>query len=243
MTSKSEILYRELLRRLTEMAEQENILLDPEVIIKDFELASIKAIRAEFPGTRNQGCLFHLCQSVYLKINENGLANRYGTDEEFSLLLRKLPALAFLPVNEIPNSFAEIRNQFPAEPNDILEWFDEYYVNGRMRLLQPQRRWSVFENNRLGYPRTQNSVEAFHRKWNAIVGSNHVGVYKMIREIRKEQNETEIQIERIIRVIPAPNRRTNIEIQREETLQNIINTRNQRTLDQFLRAIAHRMVF
>ena len=51
----------------------------------------------------------------------------------------------------------------------------------------------------MGIPQTQNNVEAWHRRWEILVGQSHVGVYKMIEELQKEQQNVDFQIECIIR--------------------------------------------
>jgi len=53
-------------------------------------------------------------------------------------------------------------------------------------------------------PRTQNNIEAWHRRWECLVGESHVGVYHLIKELQKEQNNTEIMIESILRGVPRP---------------------------------------
>jgi hypothetical protein len=40
---------------------------------------------------------FHLGQNLWRKIQSCGLATQYGNDEDFSLKLQNIPALAFLP--------------------------------------------------------------------------------------------------------------------------------------------------
>ena len=42
----------------------------PEVIICDFEKASINACRTVFPATDFSGCLFHLTQNVYRHVQK-----------------------------------------------------------------------------------------------------------------------------------------------------------------------------
>ncbi|KAL4132814.1 hypothetical protein QTP88_009906 [Uroleucon formosanum] len=77
-----------------------------------------------------KGCFFHLAQNVWRKIQSCGLAIEYGTNEHFSLHLRYIPALTFLEPNEILASFNEIKQYIPIE---IYSWFDETYVNGKIR--------------------------------------------------------------------------------------------------------------
>ena len=105
MSSKSEELYRILFQEIIEKADNNGIELTPSVIITDFEQAAINAAKTEFENVRMQGCFFHLGQSIFRKIQSTGLAIRYNNDENFSLKLRKLSALAFLQAEEIPGAF------------------------------------------------------------------------------------------------------------------------------------------
>ncbi|PKK56915.1 hypothetical protein RhiirC2_631230, partial [Rhizophagus irregularis] len=101
VTSKSVEIYRCLFEELLDFAIENNIDLQPSVILTDFEQASIIASRLVFPRIRNKGCFFHLGQSGWRKIQSLGLATRYGDNEQFSLMLCHLFALAFLPSDEI----------------------------------------------------------------------------------------------------------------------------------------------
>ncbi|KFD45270.1 hypothetical protein M513_13854 [Trichuris suis] len=46
-----------------------------------------------------------------------------------------------------------------------------------------------------GFPRSQNSVEAWHRRWESLVGGPHVGLYRMIEEFRREQRHVHNECE------------------------------------------------
>jgi Sec-independent protein translocase protein TatA len=69
----------------------------------------------------------------------------------------------------------------------------------------------------------------------------HAGLFKIINEIKKEVNEVETEIEKIIRGQQAPKMRKKDE-DREISLQTIIASRNSRTTMQFFRGIAHNLV-
>ena len=91
-------------------------------------------------------------------MQELGLTTQYGTDETFSLLIRYIPTLAFLPHNNIPPAFDELRAIMPEEANRIMEWFEIYYIHGRVRHITrsgnvirseplfPPSLWSVIDN-------------------------------------------------------------------------------------------------
>ena len=95
----------------------------------------------------------------------SGLSVQYGTDENFSLKIRHIPA-----------AFDQLKDDIPLEANEIVEWFEEYYVHGRTRRalrhgnairaspLFPPDFWSVVDNIDYAFPRTQNFVEAWHRR-------------------------------------------------------------------------------
>jgi MULE transposase domain/FLYWCH zinc finger domain len=254
MSSKSEECYRMLFQDLIDFSDECNIDLQPQFVLTDFEIAAIKAIRAEFHGVQNKGCHFHLSQNIYRKVQEFGLTTQYGDDENFSLLIRHIPALAFLPYNEIPAAFDELRTIMPEEADRIMEWFEIYYIRGRIRRttrsgivfrtepLFPPLLWSVTENIEFTFPRTQNFVEAWHRRWGTLVGRAHVGVFKIINEIQKEQSQVQLNIESILRGAPRPSQRRR-DREREIRIQTVYNDQENREVIDFLRGIAHNLSF
>lgn len=74
MTSKSRECYDEVVRCLTSIAAEHNIVLNPRYVLTDFELASMKAFAGEFSNSKPKACLFHLGQSIYRRIQRSGFA-------------------------------------------------------------------------------------------------------------------------------------------------------------------------
>lgn len=62
----------------------------------------------------------------------------------------------------------------------------------------------------------------------------------MIKQIQKEQNVVEMEIERSIRGEPAPKKRKEDE-DREARIQNVIGDRDNRSVIDFLRGITHNL--
>ncbi|CAG8519713.1 8029_t:CDS:2, partial [Scutellospora calospora] len=227
---------------LIDFSEEHDIDLCPQVVLTDFESAVINAIQLEFDNVQHKG------------IQTSGLAIRYGTDENFSILIRHIPALAFLPHNEIPAAFDELKTHIPAEANDIIKWFEEYYVHGKIRRVHrngteirseplfPPKFWSVCNNMEFAFPRTQNSVEGWHRRWETLVNCAHAGVFKIIKEIQKEQTNVEVSIEAVLRGAPRPQQRKHI-VEHEQRIQVVFNDRDNWSLMEYLRGIAHNVYF
>lgn len=250
MTNKSEELYKRFFQDLINFAEDNDIELKPSTIITDFEKAAINASHNEFPETRNKGCFFHLGQNGWRKIQEFGLVTQYSTDEHLNIMIRHLFALAFLPSDEIPAAFDILKPEIPSVANNVIQWFDDNYVHGKIRRrfrtgnvvhippLFPPQLWSVYDSIELGIPRTQNKIEAWHRRWGTLVGKAHVGVYTIIQEFQKEQQQVEIQIENIIRGEQRPKQKK-AKIDRENRIMTILNDKENRSVMDFLRGIAH----
>ena len=165
MSSKSEECYRKLFQDLSDFSDEHDIDLQLQFILTDFEKAAMNAIYEEFQ-VQNKGCHFHLSQNIYRKVQNLSLSIQYGTDENFSLLIRHIPALAFLHPDDIPNAFDELRVNMPEEANDIMEWFEIYYIHGRVRhttrsgniirsepMFSPSI-WSVIDNLKYVFPQT-----------------------------------------------------------------------------------------
>ncbi|XP_059175689.1 uncharacterized protein LOC131955549 [Physella acuta] len=204
MSRKTEAMYTRAFQDLADIAEKMHIHLSPRFIVTDFEKAAINAC-IEFPTATSKGCFFHFSQNIWRKLQALGLALLYGQDPQFCLLMRQIAALAFLPSAEIPEAFNELKNIFPPNTAELVKWFDETYVCGRVRLLNarevrvpplfPPEFWSVHDNHVHGIPRTQNTVEGWHRRWQVIVGKDHPGVFCLLNKLKQEQGRVEVEIE------------------------------------------------
>jgi hypothetical protein len=73
-----------------------------------------------------------------------------------------------------------------------------------------------------------------------LVGKSHAGVYSIVQELQKEQQEVETQVERIIRGEQRLKQRKSL-IDREKRIMTIINDKENRSIMDFLRGIAHNL--
>ncbi|KFD55608.1 hypothetical protein M513_03356 [Trichuris suis] len=250
MTGKSRSLYESVFEELLTFCEENGLALNPSMVLTDFELGAINACKSVFPNARNKACYFHFAHCIWRQVQNSGLAKRYCRDEEFNLKIRQLSALAFLPAEEIPDAFDLLKLHMPDEARQITEWFESNYVRGRIRkrlrngvvvrapTLFPPELWSTYDCMQEGFPRSQNSVEAWHRRWESLIGGSHVGVYRMIEEFRREQRRVQNQCERIS-IGEEGLRRTPSNAVRIAQLEAVINDRasRPRVLD-YLLAIA-----
>lgn len=254
MSRRTQLAYQQLLREVTDIAAEQQILLCPTTVLVDFEVAAINAVRVELPDASIHGCFFHLCQILWRRVQNLGLTKLYADNvDDFAIKVRQLAALAFLPVEDVRETYSSLRTQFTADASALLEWWETNYILGRpvrrstadgqtvvIRTTPsfPPSLWNVSDLVDAGQPRTINGVEAWHRRWNALVGTQHVSVFTMIQSMVQEQERTETCIERLIRG-DAPRLPRKEQRLREDRLRRILDDRENRDVQQFLRGVAH----
>jgi hypothetical protein len=80
-------------------------------MMMDFENSLRPALQQSMPQIQLVGCYFHFCQCIFRHIKDCGLQRAYNDRNNFlSGWLRKVMALAFLPVDEV------LENQWQLHP-------------------------------------------------------------------------------------------------------------------------------
>lgn len=66
-------------------------------------------------------------QWVFRKMQSTGLKSKYESHQNFAQLLKTLPALAFVPLNDVLHGFVILTKQLkiPDETQDILDYFED----------------------------------------------------------------------------------------------------------------------
>lgn len=244
MSSKSKEAYSELFYELCKCACNFNITLNPMRIVSDFEKASVAAAKMFFPSALYKGCLFHFGQIIWRRVQAEGCAKKYGTNEDFSIQIRMLKSLAFVPSDEIEFYYRELKKEFDADAAKIGKWFEKNYVTGELTKRRKQTLpmyspefWSISDSHHENFPRTSNSVEAWHRRLKVVIGKPHIGVYLLISELSKELIVAKSRIEKMKAGIVVPKKTKMIE--KNKNLSNIMKERANQDPLSFLKNIAH----
>ena len=82
LTSKESKQYTTVLNAVKNASDEYRIVCLPTKILTDFELAIIDAASSTYPDSSIKCCFFHLCQSIYRKVQEFGLQVRYNNPKE-----------------------------------------------------------------------------------------------------------------------------------------------------------------
>ena len=86
------------------------------------------------------GCLFHFGQCVWRHVQDNGLAKKYQEDDDFRSNIKKLIALAYLPLDDIIKGFDLVAAEFDDDADDFLDYFENTWIG------EPKRRGTIFLN-------------------------------------------------------------------------------------------------
>ena len=90
--------YQRVLPLLHHHADELGLELAPTTVTSDFEQAILQGTTAVFPAVRTKGCYFHFCQALIRKFQHLGLQKEYQENPDLNSFVRRVAALAFVPL-------------------------------------------------------------------------------------------------------------------------------------------------
>ena len=189
---------------------------------------------------------------MWKRIQQSGLQERYINDPEFALHLRMISALAFVPPDDVQNSFdqlaALIRNQYGNGADKVLDYFEDNYV-ARFRVNAPRGIptfpidfWNMFHHTDDELQRTNNAVEGWHRGLQAHVSTCHPVFWKFLKVLQKEETVVRVGIlQNEGGHQPSPQRRRYVDCN-QRILRIVDDFPNHQRID-YLRSIAHNLAY
>ena len=100
----------------------------PESFMVDLEQAMINALGQMYPGIPLKGCLFHLSQCIFNKVQELGLLPTYIADIDFRSNIRMIAAISFVPVEDVIQAFEELCLHSGYVEQEVLDYFETNYI-------------------------------------------------------------------------------------------------------------------
>ncbi|CAF1347396.1 unnamed protein product [Rotaria sordida] len=226
--------YNDLVDRVLEFAPHWT----PDSIMLDFEQACIGAYDTSFPDALLSDCYFHFRQNLHRKLQSLGHQNKYNDDSVFAHNIHKLAALAFLKPDDVVKGFEAL--------SLTLDDDDDYqngYVLGRLRANLIRRKltfsiefWNMYNRTMHSLMRTNNAVEAYHRRIGSIFQCAHPTLWVFLQKLIDEENATHADIVQI-RAGQPPKITRNSE-RFEKRLINLISNPHQDILTQ-IDSLAH----
>ena len=124
-------------------------------------------------------------------MQNNGLQQRYNNNEELSIHIRTLTALAFVPPHLVVESF-EMHIHLNNRIDVLIDYFEDIYIRRfRHNALRAQTRfgievWNMFHMTNEEIPRMNNSVEGWHRSFSCNTTFNHPTIWKFLDALKRE---------------------------------------------------------
>jgi hypothetical protein len=242
LTNKTEASYFRIFDRLKNLKPA----LNPQSVMSDFEKASQNAVERVFPATEIVGCLFHLGQSLWRKIQQLNHVDEYRNDDNFRIHVKMLLALSFIPPVHVDTAFDELAVNCPPAMGDVIDYWEDNYIGRRRLNIRANPRfpipiWNVHSRVSDGLPRTNNSVEGWHRAFQQCVDCHHPSIHKIIDHFRKEQDHVEIQLQRFRDGIEHPAASKTKYVQLNHRLEAILPMYGNIPNVDYLRRIAHNL--
>ena len=99
-----------------------------ETFLSDYEQGAFKAMLEVFPDIGKDGCFFHLYKRLDFQVKELGLMPKYRQDDAFKLRVKKLAALAFIPVSDLVATFESLSTSFLSDELRLLAYFENTLI-------------------------------------------------------------------------------------------------------------------
>ena len=159
LPSKNETDYTRMLNALDIILAQMGLVLNPQSVVLDYELAVHNAWRTVRPGVQLKGCMFHFGQCVWRKLQSLGLQQAYAEDLQFQAWARLILALPLLPTYEVEAFWMVIEQQAPVQQypasRDLCEYFSRFWIDDNTATFAIPI-WNHFATDG---PRTTNHVK------------------------------------------------------------------------------------
>ncbi|XP_052123549.1 uncharacterized protein LOC113215949 [Frankliniella occidentalis] len=208
LPDKSEASYRTVLQAVVDKCRDMRIASPkPVTVISDMEVGIINATKTIFSDAEIRLCLFHLRQAAWRHLQEGGLqvAHRNPEDDSIRNAFREVVGLAFVPVDDVKEACEVVIDNLPVRMADFGDYFEKTYVighrNRRTRRTVPPRYPPALWNHYIAavenQPRTNNATEAWHNRFQTIVGKSHPSLYKLIGEFQKEAADVKVMMEEL----------------------------------------------
>ena len=136
------------------------------------------------------GCNFHFNQSLFRKVQHEGLVSEYRDNDEVQQHIRMAAALAHLPVDKVTDGWITIMEDCPLG-NAKLDAWNDYFVNQWMENIDlPHSCWNVSQEEH----RTNNTCEGYNNRLNKSISKIHPNVFELVAVFQKEESSVRVTL-------------------------------------------------
>lgn len=131
LTNKTQAAYEKVFEVVNDECLRHGYNIITEFVMTDFEMAIINAV--EKMDVVVKTCFFHLRQSLYRRIQQEGLQEAYNNPDDRSIkeAAQMMCATAFVPVEDVEEAFDIFMENCPDDFTVIADYFEINYIRGK----------------------------------------------------------------------------------------------------------------
>ncbi|KAM7312971.1 hypothetical protein ISCGN_002894 [Ixodes scapularis] len=183
---------------------------------------------------------------VYRKVQSEGLQELYACDPQINLEARMIPALSMVPRSDVEDIFTELASSVHSALQPVMDYFEDTFIGlptagGRRDAQFPVELWNHHDTVLQCDSKTTNSVEAWHRGFQAHVQCSHPSLWRFLEVLQREdcmQLHRLTQLEMGQRFKPATKY-----VKVSERLQTLAREYDRNHALRFLRGVARNVSF
>jgi len=156
-------------------------------------------------------------------------------------------ATAFVPITSIEAAMDvlnDVNTGMDPQLQPVIDWLEDNYLgrlgrNGiRRNPIFPPRMWNMYERTVNGQDRTNNHVEAAHRRLQSVLQMDHPSIWRFIDGLRRVQKERDVLFEQMVAGHPPPVKRRKYR-DADSRILSLVKDFNNRSMKEYLRGVAH----
>lgn len=219
----------------------------PKRILSNFELPAINALLSRWPNVKIEGCFYHLLQAIYRKVQSEGLTGLYASNCDFSIYIKMISALAFIPPANAVSAFEDLQEILPLVAEPICNYFEDNYIGTLRGRMGTQYRqiprfsvglWNVYNRVDTDLALMNNYIEEWHRSFQAKVGTSDIRQFLIV--LQKEEDVSHEKMQKIFAGTEVCLKSTSDSTAK---IINIIRKYDSSTTITYLRDIAYNITF
>ena len=150
------------------------------------------------------------------------LLKKYRNDLQSWEYFQIISALPFLPPNLVKRGFDAASESIPDGWESFTEYVERTYIrgnqgqSGRYKI----RMWNVYDRVKNDLPRTNNSLEGWHRGVNKMLNISRPSIWRLLKFIKTELDRQSVRYNNVIRSSEKQKRRK--EQIKDENIKNLV---------------------
>lgn len=125
---------------------------------------------------------------------DKGLIAAYKDSADTRMTVKKLLALSFVPVKDVQFAFEILSEDVPEYMKSLYAYWEDNYIGRRLQNIEPRfpiPLWNMFDRINSNLPKSNNSLEAWHKAFQNSIDCHHPSFSKLLEHLKLEQSRIE----------------------------------------------------